>query len=110
MAAYFDDKDLAHFGAMGDHAPELWKKFMEYYSAAFEGGQLTKREKLLLGFVVSHSEKCPYCIDSYTQQALAHGLTMEHLTEALHCAASLKAGITMAHGLVTRNIVNKKSL
>jgi alkylhydroperoxidase/carboxymuconolactone decarboxylase family protein len=110
MAGYFDDKDLAHFGAMGEHAPDLWKKFMEYYSAAFEEGQLSKREKLLLGFVVAHSEKCPYCIDSYTQQALAHGLTMEHLTEALHCAASLKAGITMAHGLVTRNIVNKKSM
>jgi len=110
MAAYFDDKDLAHFGAMGDHAHDLWKKFMDYYGAAFEEGQLTKREKLLIGFVVSHSEKCPYCIDSYTQQALAHGLTMEHLTEALHCVASLKAGITMAHGLVTRNIVNKKSL
>ncbi len=110
MAAYFDDKDLAHFGAMGEHAPELWKKFMDYYSAAFEEGHLSKREKLLLGFVVAHSEKCPYCIDSYTQQALANGLTMDHLTEALHCAASLKAGITMAHGLVTRNIVNKKSM
>jgi hypothetical protein len=30
---------------MGDHAPKLWKKFMKYYSAAFEEGQLTKREK-----------------------------------------------------------------
>lgn len=110
MAAYFDDKDLAHFRSMGEHAPELWKKFMEYYSAAFEEGQLSKREKLIVGFVVAHNEKCPYCIDSYTQQALAHGLTMEHLTEALHCAASLRAGITMAHGMVTRNIVNKKSM
>lgn len=107
MAAYFDDKDLAHFGAMGDHAPELWKKFMEYYSAAFEEGQLTKREKLLLGFVVSHSEKCPYCIDSYVQQCLSAGMTMEHLSEALHCVASLRAGITMAHGLVTKKIDDK---
>jgi alkylhydroperoxidase/carboxymuconolactone decarboxylase family protein len=111
MASYFDDKDLAHFGAMGEHAPELWKKFMDYYSAAFaEGGELTKREKLLIGFVVAHSEKCPYCIDSYTQQAMSAGLTMDHLTEALHCTASLRAGITMAHGLVTRNIVEKKSM
>jgi alkylhydroperoxidase/carboxymuconolactone decarboxylase family protein len=110
MSAYFDDKDLAHFGAMGEHAPELWKKFMDYYGAAFEEGKLTKREKLLLGFVVAHSEKCPYCIDSYTQQAMAIGLTMDHLTEALHCAAALRAGISMAHGLVTRNVVQKKSM
>lgn len=111
MATYFDDKDLAHFGDMGEHAPELWKKFMEYYSAAFaEGGELTKREKLLIGFVVAHTEKCPFCIDSYTQQALGAGLTMDHLTEALHCSASLRAGITMAHGMITRNIVQKKSM
>jgi alkylhydroperoxidase/carboxymuconolactone decarboxylase family protein len=110
VSAYFDDKDLSHFGAMGEHAPELWKKFMAYYSAAFEESALTRREKVLLGFVVAHNEKCPYCIDSYTQQALSIGLTQEHLTEALHCAASLRAGITMAHGLVTRNIVNRRSL
>jgi hypothetical protein len=47
---------------------------------------------------------------SFANKDLAHELTMEHLTEALHCAASLKAGITMAHGLVTQNIVHKKSL
>lgn len=110
MGAYFDDKDLAHFGHMGEHAPELWKKFMEYYSAAFQDGALSKREKLLIGFAVAQVEKCPYCIDSYTQQCLEAGLTMEHMTEALHCAASLRAGISMAHGLVTRNIVKKKTM
>lgn len=110
MAAYFDDKDLAHFGHMGDQAPQLWKKFMEYYSAAFQEGALSRREKLLIGFAVAQVEKCPYCIDSYTQQCLEAGLTMEHMTEALHCAASLRAGISLAHGLVTRNIVNKKTM
>lgn len=110
MAAYFDNKDLAHFGDMGEHAPELWKKFMEYYGAAFQEGALTRREKLLIGFAVAQVEKCPYCIDSYTTQCLEAGLTMEHMTEALHCAASLRAGIQMAHGLVTRNIVQKKSM
>lgn len=110
MAAYFDDKDLAHFGAMGDHASEHWKRFMEYYGKAFEPGLLTKREKLLIGFVVSHAEKCPFCIDSYTQQCLQAGMTMDHMGEALHCVASLRAGITMAHGLVTRNVTEKMGM
>lgn len=110
MAAYFDDKDLANFPKMGEHAEEHWKRFMEYYGKAFEEGVLSKREKLLIGFAVSQVEKCPYCIDSYTQQCLEAGLTMEHLAEALHCAASLRAGITLAHGLVARNIVNKKAM
>ena len=111
MAAYFDDTDLAKFPHMGEHAPELWKKFMDYYASAFgEGGVLSRREKLLIGFVVAQVEKCPYCIDSYTQQGLAAGLTMDHFAEALHCAASLRAGIQMAHGLVTKNIVAKRTM
>jgi len=107
MAAYFDDDDLPHFGEMGDHAKAHWKRFMDYYAGAFEAGELTKREKLLIGFAVANTEKCPYCIDSYVQQCLAAGLTMEHLSEALHCVASLRAGITMAHGLVTKKIDDK---
>ncbi len=83
---------------------------MEYYGRAFEPGLLSKREKLLIGFAVAQTERCPYCIDSYTQQCLEAGLTMEHLTEALHCAASLRAGITLAHGLVTKNIVDKMGM
>ena len=107
MAAYFDDDDLPHFGEMGDHAKAHWKRFMDYYAGAFEAGELTKREKLLIGFAVSHTERCPYCIDSYTQQLLAAGLTEAHMAEALHCVASLRAGITMAHGLVTKNVAGK---
>jgi len=107
MAAYFDDADLARFGQMGEHAREHWERFMKYYGGAFEEGLLTKREKLLIGFAVSHTERCPYCIDSYTQQLLAAGLTEAHMAEALHCVASLRAGITMAHGLVTKNVAGK---
>jgi len=107
MAAYFDDEDLPHFAEMGEHAREHWRRFMDYYSQAFAPGELTRREKLLIGFAVANAEKCPYCIDSYVQQCLSAGMTMEHLAEALHCVASLRAGITMAHGLVTRKVEQK---
>ena len=110
MGAYFDDKDLAHFGDLREHAPELWDRFMQYYGPAFEPGLLSKREKVLIGFAVAQSSQCPYCVDSYTQQALEQGLTMKHLAEAMHAAASLKAGITLAHGLVAHNIDRKVSM
>lgn len=110
MAAYFDDDDLPHFAEMGTHAREHWKRFMDYYTGAFEAGELTRREKLLIGFAVANTEKCPYCIESYVRQCLSAGMTLEHLTEALHCIASLRAGITMAHGLVTRKIEEKLAM
>ena len=102
MPAYFDDADLAHFGDLKQHAPELWN--------AFEPGLLTKREKVLVGFAVAQVSQCPYCIDSYTQTALEQGLTMKHLAEAMHAAASLRAGIALAHGLVAHNVDKKISM
>src|SRR6185436_13220952 len=110
MPAYFDDADLSHFGDLKQHAPELWNAFERYYAAAFEPGLLTKREKVLVGFAVAQVSQCPYCIDSYTQTALEQGLTMKHLAEAMHAAASLRAGIALAHGLVAHNVDKKISM
>ncbi|MFO0644614.1 MAG: carboxymuconolactone decarboxylase family protein [Polyangiales bacterium] len=110
MAAYFDDEDLAHFGDLRQHHPALWDQWMKYYGSAFEAGLLTKREKILIGFSVALTEKCPYCLHSYTTQAQALGLTMPHLAEAAHAAASLRAGITMAHALVAHNLDKKTGM
>ncbi len=44
------------------------------------------------------------------EHALEQGLTMKHLGEAIHAAASLRAGITLAHGLVAHNIDKKVSM
>jgi len=110
MPAYFDDDDLAHFGDLKQHAPELWTAFERYYAAAFEACLFSKRDKVLIGFAVAQVSQCPYCIDSYTQTALEQGLTMKHLAEALHAAASLRAGIALAHGLVAHNIDKKISM
>ena len=62
------------------------------------------------GFAVAQASQCPYCVDSYTQQALEQGLTMQHLGEAMHAAASLRAGITLAHGLVAHHVEKKLSM
>ncbi len=110
MGSYFDDEDLARFADLRQHAPELWDRFERYYAAAFEPGLLSTREKVLIGFAVAQASQCPYCLDSYTRKALEQGLTMQHLGEAMHAAASLKAGITLAHGLVAHNVDKKVSM
>ena len=45
MAGYYRQEDLAHFADMGKDAPELWRKFSEWYGAVFAEGALTEREK-----------------------------------------------------------------
>ena len=48
METYYDPKDLAHFGDIGEDAPELWKKWLDWYNACFVEGALSEREKALI--------------------------------------------------------------
>ena len=107
MGAYFDDKDLAHFGDLKEHAPELWEMFEKYYREAFQPGLLTKREKVLIGFAVSQSSQCPYCIDSWTTGCLESGASPDQMTEAIHVAAAMEAGITLMHGVQMHNALDR---
>ena len=78
--------------------------------ALFRGRKERHARLLRRRFAVAQVSQCPYCIDSYTQTALQQGLTMKHLAEAMHAAASLRAGIALAHGLVAHNVDKKISM
>jgi alkylhydroperoxidase/carboxymuconolactone decarboxylase family protein len=107
MGDYYNDEDLGRFGEIGKHKPELFKKFMDWYNSSLEPGLLTKREKVLIGLAVAHAVQCPYCIDSYTQSCLAEGMTLEHITEAVHVASAIKGGATLIHGIQAHNAADK---
>ncbi len=102
---YYHAADLARFPEMGKDAPELAKKFFDYYGAVFAEGALSEREKSLIALAVAHAVQCPYCIDAYSQDALAKGCDSEQMTEAVHVACAIRGGATLVHGLQMRNKV-----
>lgn len=110
METYYNPEDLAKFGTMGEEAPELWDRFMQYYGAVFAEGALTAREKSLIALAVAHAVQCPYCIDSYTQDCLSKGVDEEQMTEAVHVAAAIRGGATLVHGVQMKNVVKKLEL
>ena len=110
MDTYYSPDGLAKFGTMGEEAPELWDKFMEYYGAVFDDGALTAREKALIALAVAGAVQCPYCIDSYTQSCLEKGVTEEQMTEAFHVACAIRGGATLAHGVQMKNVVDQLEL
>ncbi|HWQ73848.1 MAG TPA: arsenosugar biosynthesis-associated peroxidase-like protein [Syntrophomonas sp.] len=105
METYYNPKDLAKFPTMGEEAPELWKLFQAYYGAVFKEGALSAREKSLIALAVAHAVQCPYCIDSYTQDALEKGANQAQMTEAVHVAAAIRGGATLVHGVQMKNVV-----
>ncbi len=110
MDSYYHAGDLPKFGEIGEEAPELAKKFFEYYAEVFKEGELTEREKALIALAVAHTVQCPYCIDAYTQTCLEKGSNLAEMTEAVHVAAAIRGGATLVHGIQMRNIAKKLSM
>lgn len=110
METYYDPADLARFGEIGKDAPELARKFFEYYGAVFAEGALTEREKALIALAVAHAVQCPYCIDAYTRASLEKGSNLEEMTEAVHVVNAIRGGASLVHGVQMRKIAEKLSL
>lgn len=107
MDTYYHPPDLAKFPDVGKDAPELWDKFLAWYSAVFAEGALTEREKALIALAVAHAVQCPYCIDAYTTGSLEKGATPDQMTEAVHVAAAIRGGASLVHGVQMRNKMEK---
>jgi len=110
MDTYYNPKDLDRFGEIGKDAPELARKFFDYYGAVFAEGALSEREKALIALAVAHAAQCPYCIDAYTTACLEKGSNLEEMTEAVHVATAIRGGAALVHGVQMRKIAEKLSL
>jgi alkylhydroperoxidase/carboxymuconolactone decarboxylase family protein len=110
MDTYYDPKDLPKFADIGEEAPELAKKFFDYYGAVFAEGELTEREKALIALAVAHAVQCPYCIDAYTQTCLEKGASLAEMTEAVHVTTAIRGGASLVHATQMRKIVKKVSM
>lgn len=110
MSDYYDSSDLPKFAEIGEEAPDLAKKFFDYYNAVFSEGELTEREKALIALAVAHTVQCPYCIDAYTQGCLEKGASLGEMTEAIHVATAIRGGASLVHGTQMRKMAKKLSM
>lgn len=110
METYYKPEDLSRFEEIGKEAPELAKKFFDYYNAVFAAGELTGREKALIALAVAHTVQCPYCIDAYTQACLENGSNPAEMTEAIHVATAIRGGASLVHGVQMRNHAERLSM
>lgn len=110
METYYNPEDLPKFEEIGEEAPDLAKKFFDYYGAVFAEGELSEREKALIALAVAHAVQCPYCIDAYTKACLENGSNTGEMTEALHVVTAIRGGASLVHGVQMRAIAEKMSM
>ena len=105
--SYYHHHDLGKFTDIGRGAPDLARKFFDWYGAVFAEGALTAREKSLIALAVAHAVQCPYCIDAYSKDALEKGSNLDEMTEAVHVAAAIRGGASLVHGVQMLNHVDE---
>jgi alkylhydroperoxidase/carboxymuconolactone decarboxylase family protein len=97
--SYYQPEDLKRFGEIAKHNSPLAEKFFDYYSAVFQPGALTAREKSLIALAVAHAVQCPYCIDAYTSDCMEKGADETQMMEAIHVTAAIRGGASLVHGV-----------
>lgn len=107
---YYDEDDLGRFGDIAKYKAELFEKFQAWYQMCQDDGDLTKREKALIGLAVAITVQCPYCIDAFTNSCLENGSNMDQMTEAIHLASAIRGGASLIHGIQSHNAHNKVSM
>lgn len=110
MDTYYKPEDLSKFSEIGKDAPDLAKKFFDYYNSVFQEGELTEREKSLIALAVAHTVQCPYCIDAFTTACLEKGSNKTEMTEAIHVAVAIRGGASLVHGIQMRNAADNISM
>ena len=110
MSSYFEKKDLEDFPDITEYASEQGNAFFNYYNIATSEGKLTEREKSLIALAVATTQKCPYCIDAYTNKCLSLGVSNDEMMEAIHTGAAMVAGIVLVHSTQMRKIIKKKEM
>ncbi len=109
-ASYFDPADLKKFGDIGRVNKALADQYFTWYGSAMKDGALTAREKALIALAVAHALKCPYCIDAYSTTCLEKGADEAQMSEAVHVAAAIGAGITLVHSVQMMNHIDRLQL
>ena len=104
---YYRPEDLGRFGEIRRANPALAESFFAYYGQVMGEGNLTRREKALIALAVSHALKCPYCIDSYTTTLHKMHVSEAQMSEAVHVASAMAAGIALVHSVQMMNKIDQ---
>lgn len=110
MPACYHSDDLSKLADASQGAPRLRDKFQTWYADVFQDGALSAHEKALIAPAVANALQSPYCIDVYTKSSLENGSNLDQTTEALHVAAAIRSGATLAHGVQMKSVFDRLSM
>jgi len=101
MNSYQSPLDFSHIPKPIDLAPPEGKAFLAFdHAVKRTDGLLEPKTRELVALAVALTTQCAYCLDVHTRAAKKAGVTPAELAELVNVAAAVRAGASMAHGLL----------
>lgn len=101
MSNYQSSNDFQYIQKLLALAPEEGNAFMAFDRAAKRtSGLIPRKTRELISLAVALTTQCAYCLDVHARAAKKAGASAEELAELIAIAAAVRAGATMAHGLL----------
>lgn len=108
MTDYHARSDLEIAPKLIGLAPIEAKAFLAFnHACAREDGAVPAKYRELISLAVALTTQCAYCIDVHTKAAAKAGVTREEFAETAMIAAAVRAGGSLAHGLLGLRLLDE---
>jgi len=77
--------------------PETMSNFEAVHNSVMKEGNLTTREKILIGLGIVVSKQCNVCITKFLRAAIEKGISLEEIIEACGMSILLNGGPGVAY-------------
>ena len=103
MSNYQSSNDFKYLASLLKYAPHETQAFIHFDHQTIKrsDGIIPTKTRELIALAVALTTQCAYCIDVHVKGAKRAGARIEELAELISISASVRAGATMAHGLLT---------
>jgi AhpD family alkylhydroperoxidase len=96
-----DVSDFSYLPKLQENAKTEFEAFDVFHSAAQRSdGLIPSKYRELIALAVALTTQCPLCIENHTVRAKQAGASKEEISETVFVGAAVRAGGTVAHGLL----------
>ena len=108
MSHYQTPQDLQLAPVFAGLAPTEARAFLAFdHSTKRADGKIPAKTREWIALAVALTTQCAYCLDVHTGAAKRLGTTREELAEIALIAAAVRAGATVAHGLMALRLFDE---
>jgi AhpD family alkylhydroperoxidase len=103
-----DVSDFSYLSELEGGAKIEFEGFDALHTAAQRtNGLVPPKYRELIALAVALTTQCPLCIENHTVRAKQAGATKEEIAETVFVGAAVRAGGTVAHGLLALRCFDK---